>query len=626
LDDTETHADFRVSGPANIQSVVRLATAGAAFVMAFQVAGKAARDALFLSNYRPSQMPPVIVAGAFTAIILGVMSGRLLAIFQPRRIVPVLLLGSAGLHVLEWFTYRQTPGPTAIAIYIHVVALGAVITSGFWSVINEQLDPYTAKQNFGKIAGAGTAGGVAGGFIAERIAALAPEHAVLFVLTFAQAITGAVLLLLPSGSARARREKVRARDLLRRSSYLRQLSLLVLIGTFSAALLDYVLKANARHTLGPGEPLLRFFAIFHSGTAALAFLLQIGATTPLLNRFGLGGAIATLPAGVALTAVFAALSRAFPLIVAARAVEAVIRGSLFRAGYELLYTPMPASEKRAIKSINDVAVDRLGDALGGGFAQAAILLGPISGPIMLVTASLASGVGWLLSRTLQRGYVRSLERSLKYHAPERSSGSSSRRPQTAIPFAPVPPPTHIDRAALPFIVPMLAVPEFRESARNSIASIAAPNIGQLTDYLLDPATEIEVRMELPKLIATAGTHRAADALLLAIGDPDSKLRTECARALAAMAQSTGFKVQAERVYSAVTDELHGRADLSLVFTLLGLVLPREPLRIAFESLNASDAHRRGLALEYLETALPTEVAGALLDAVEELRPEFAPAA
>src|SRR5687767_15081744 len=38
--DTETHADSRVSGPANIQSVVRLAIAGAAFMMAFQVAGK----------------------------------------------------------------------------------------------------------------------------------------------------------------------------------------------------------------------------------------------------------------------------------------------------------------------------------------------------------------------------------------------------------------------------------------------------------------------------------------------------------------------------------------------------------------------------------------------------------
>ena len=615
-----------MSGAANIQSVVRLATAGAAFMMAFQVAGKAARDGLFLSNFRPSQLPPVIVAGAITAIVLGLLNGRLLARFNPRRLVPVLLIGSAGLHVVEWLTYQQSPGPTAIAIYIHIVALGAVITSGFWSVINEQLDPYTAKQNFGKIAGAGTAGGLGGGFIAERLAVLSPAHAVLFVLVAAQAITGGLLLLLPPGSARVRRETVRARDLLRRSSYLRKLSLLVLTGTFSAALLDYVLKANARHTLGPGESLLRFFALFHSGTAALAFLLQTGATAHVLNRFGLGGTIATLPAAVSTTAIIAALSRTLPLITAVRAVEAVIRGSLFRAGYELLYTPMPAAEKRAIKSINDVAVDRLGDAMGGGFAQAVILLGPISHPIMLLTASAASGVGWLLSRTLQRGYVRSLERSLTYHARDRAPQRPATRPKTAIPTVASTPFMSINREALPFVVPMLAVPEFRDSARSAIASVARGSVGQLTDYLVDPTTEMEVRLELPKLIAGVGTRRAVDALLLALEDPDPQLRAACTKALDAMTQATDIKMDAERVYSAVLDELRGQADLPLVFTLLALVLPREPLRIASESLGSNDPHARGLALEYLETALPAEVAAALLDAVEELRPDLSPAA
>src|SRR5688572_7339403 len=100
---------------------------GAAFVMAFQVAGKAARDALFLSSYRPSQLPPMIMAGAVTAIVLGLLNARLLSMFAPRQFVPWLLIGSGILHVLEWISYRQAPGPTAIAIYIHVVALGAII-------------------------------------------------------------------------------------------------------------------------------------------------------------------------------------------------------------------------------------------------------------------------------------------------------------------------------------------------------------------------------------------------------------------------------------------------------------------------------------------------------------------
>ena len=52
-----------------------------------------------------------------------------------------------------------------------------------------------------------------------------------------------------------------------------------------------------------------------------------------------------------------------------------------------------------------------------------------------------------------------------------------------------------------------------------------------------------------------------------------------------------------------------RASQSLthVFTLLSLVLPREPIQIAFRSLRSGDRHLRGTALEYLESVLPPAV-------------------
>ena len=52
-----------------------------------------------------------------------------------------------------------------------------------------------------------------------------------------------------------------------------------------------------------------------------------------------------------------------------------------------------------------------------------------------------------------------------------------------------------------------------------------------------------------------------------------------------------------------------RANQSLahVFTLLSLVLPREPLRIAFRGLHTDDPRLRGTALEYLEHVLPRAI-------------------
>ena len=54
----------------------------------------------------------------------------------------------------------------------------------------------------------------------------------------------------------------------------------------SAALLDYVFKVRAVETYGPGDGLLRFFALYYAGTSLVAFVLQMSGTRALLERFG----------------------------------------------------------------------------------------------------------------------------------------------------------------------------------------------------------------------------------------------------------------------------------------------------------------------------------------------------
>ena len=54
-----------------------------------------------------------------------------------------------------------------------------------------------------------------------------------------------------------------------------------------------------------------------------------------------------------------------------------------------------------------------------------------------------------------------------------------------------------------------------------------------------------------------------------------------------------------------------RQSLSHVFSLLSLVLPREPLQIAFRSLHSNDRRLRGTALEYLEEVLPPGIRAGL---------------
>jgi hypothetical protein len=77
-------------------------------------------------------------------------------------------------------------------------------------------------------------------------------------------------------------------------------------------------------------------------------------------------------------------------------------------------------------------------------------------------------------------------------------------------------------------------------------------------------------------------------------------------------------------WSPVLDEvLRERADRSLehVFTMLALVYPPQPLKVAFQGIHTDDTILRGTALEYLETALPEEVWTKLRPFLEDTRPK-----
>src|SRR5262245_5453465 len=145
-------------------------------MMAHQVAGKAVRDGLFLSRFAPRDLPKVVVAAALAAVLLGLGFARILGRSGPLRVVPLSFAVGSFLHLAE-YAMLQGAGEDVRAVvitivYLHLVGFGAILLSGFWSIVNEFFDPREAKLRFGRIAGAGTLGAIAGGLLVERGAAL----------------------------------------------------------------------------------------------------------------------------------------------------------------------------------------------------------------------------------------------------------------------------------------------------------------------------------------------------------------------------------------------------------------------------------------------------------------------
>ena len=400
--------------------LVALAAFTAAGAIAAQVMGRATRDALFLSTFQVSRLPVTMLSASMASLAAAFAVGRLIAKHSPARVMPLAFLMSSALLALEWSLAPSVPKLVALGLYLHMAVFGPSLISTFWSAINERFDPRTAKRYVGWIASGATAGGIVGGVAALALArsfgvrdsllVLAALHLVSATLARQLARHGRSALVpgpAPSTPAPS------ALRVLSDVPYLRQLALLVAAVATMEALADYVLNSRAAGQWANAADLLSFFAVFHMAVAFVTFAFQTLLGRAALERLGLVGAIVTLPLATIPTAAAAAL---VPTLWAAgllRGSMAALGHSFYRGGYELLFSPLPIEQKRPTKTVIDVAFDRAGTALGSLLALSAIALAPERAVPLLLGATVALAIfAVALTRTLHRGYVRSLERSL----------------------------------------------------------------------------------------------------------------------------------------------------------------------------------------------------------------------
>jgi len=169
-------------------------------------------------------------------------------------------------------------------------------------------------------------------------------------------------------------------------------------------------------------------------------------------------------------------------------------------------------------------------------------------------------------------------------------------------------------------------------------AVASENLDLLARRLLDPDEDFAVRRRLVAVLADSFTDQSFEALLGALGDRRFEVRYRAGGALARMMERMpGVRVKEDQVMNAIqrevtvergvwegrrlldaddelwspveADIVRDRANRSLehVFTLLSLVRPAAPLRLAFRALLTDDAYLRGTALEYLESVLPESI-------------------
>jgi hypothetical protein len=188
---------------------------------------------------------------------------------------------------------------------------------------------------------------------------------------------------------------------------------------------------------------------------------------------------------------------------------------------------------------------------------------------------------------------------------------------------------------VPHVVPLLAWDQVAEHATFALQKVAEEHVGQFVDAMLDPNQDFAVRRRLARVFSVCVSQRAADGLVLALDDLRFAVRAQAGRSLFAMFERNRLlQVNREGILGIVLKEVtvgrpvwegrrlldhssdspldafvRDRAGESLahVFTLLSLVLPAEPVQLAFRGLQTDDDHLRGTALEYLDSVLPPTI-------------------
>ncbi len=579
---------------------------GAGLMLAHQVAAKAVRDAIFLSALPVTDIPKMVMGAALLSVAAVPVYSRALAWLGPRYLVPVGFALSAGAHVAEWATGDGGP-VVAVIVYLHVAAFGALLLSGFWSLASELFDAHTAKRHFARIAGAGTLGGILGGVAIERMGAWTTTDATLLALALFHAGCALLALVLGRGIVGSRSpivsEPMRIKQALKASPYVRDIAIFVALGTASAAILDYLLKEQAVLRFENDGSLLQFFAIFYTATQVVAFVLQTSVVTGRQAGAGVGRSVTSLPIGVGGGSVLALLFPTLGVFTLARGVEAVLRASVFRSGYELLFSPMAPGEKRRVKAFLDVTCDRAGDALGAGLVQLILLTGSafVVSELLGLAILMAAGGIWIGER-LDSRYLRAVERRLLDHADDDLDGGSTfgtaslltgdlpplQLPPQEVAAPRVTPSGNLVIPSDPLIetlqhlrsgnrervlaalagaprfdtvhvvqtIRLLAWNDVTAAARVALERTAERHVGLLIDFLLDGATDFAIRRRIPRLLVTVPSQRTFDGLMAGLSDPRFEVRYQCSRAMdRVLIAEPHLRVDADRIYATVEREL-----------------------------------------------------------------------
>ncbi len=397
--------------------VVGVAFATLMLMVAAHAVLETARDALFLAAL-PAQRLPWAYLGIATLAFLGARANaRLATAGAPGRVLATLLVAGAAGTLVFWRVLFIPTSSALMGLYIWTGVLASIVVTQFWVQLASRMDVGRARRAYALVGAGGMTGATLGSLLASVILidheprALLPIAAALFVtaaLLPAFATDDHAARDTPEPAAAEPRPTLRA---VWNDPYMKRLVPLAALAPIVAMGVDFIFKSVVTRTV-PGTELGSFFARYNAIVNALALIFQITVAPRLLQGIGVVKSLCLLPGALGAVAAGVAGTAALPAALVLRGTDGVLRHSLHRAATEILFVPLSASTRAALRGLTESLGQRGGQVLGSLLILAAITLGATPPGIAAAVAVLCAL--WLLGYVrLERHYVERFRSQLR---------------------------------------------------------------------------------------------------------------------------------------------------------------------------------------------------------------------
>jgi ATP/ADP translocase/CRP-like cAMP-binding protein len=378
---------------------------------------KVLRDTLFISRYGANALPWGYVAVALAAVALIGLEARVSRRLNRGTVSDLNQYVAIGMCALAAALQPFEPAWLPALFYVWSGSQALLLLSHFWITALDAWDSQRARVIFPLLTGFGLLGGIAGGaFSGWGVESLGITRLLWITCALLVAVRLLTIWLSAKLPLRPLNTQVAAGTSRWRtftgSAYLRTLAVVLGLAVVVSTLVDFQFKSFAQQAFPQPRALAAFLGRFYAGLHALALLVQFGLAGWILRRIGLGASSGLQPASMVLFGAGLIVAPIWPVAQAMRWVQGIVFQTLGKASSEIYFMAIRPPERRQIKPLIDVVVERGSDALAGLLLLAVFAVLGVDVRIIAGLTGITALVWIAMLWRLHRLYVRAFRESL----------------------------------------------------------------------------------------------------------------------------------------------------------------------------------------------------------------------